>query len=179
MNIQRCQTDHILKPHSVATHSYYVVALAMLIGDEISSRFDFSMELLLRKAVLHDMEEAITGDIIYPVKHATPELNQVLVSALEELSSQVFERDFPHLKGYQILNETAKEGIEGAIVELADRLELLLYCWEEKNMGNELLNHVYLKARVLVSSSNLFKASELARKIYNQTGFSITGKAYV
>lgn len=64
-NIQRFQTHRIVKPKSVAEHSFRVAAIYTFLGGK-----DYLA------ALFHDIEESITGDIPGPVKPLLQGLQQ-------------------------------------------------------------------------------------------------------
>ena len=69
-DIVRCNTQRRIRDLDVAQHSFYTALLAMMVADELSAKgYELNKELVLKKALLHDIEETYTGDIIYPVRH--------------------------------------------------------------------------------------------------------------
>ena len=62
--VPRWSIVDMAKDQSVAEHSYNVTILSMAIG-EIAKRYGLSFDYgaLLEEALLHDMDEALTGDI--------------------------------------------------------------------------------------------------------------------
>ena len=58
------------RPESVADHSYAVALICMLEGD----RRGYDVEKMLKLAILHDIEEAITGDLTPEDKRAKGKL---------------------------------------------------------------------------------------------------------
>jgi len=91
-NIKRFQTHRMMQSKSVAEHSFRVAAIyAYLGGTEVLS------------AMLHDLEEAETGDLPSPVKK--------------------------HLKGleyFESLRPTFTDDREKRLAKLADKLDLVL-----------------------------------------------------
>ena len=58
-NTRHCTTSN-RRPESVAEHSWRVSLLAMLLEDEIK---DADFNKIIRMCIIHDLGEAITGDI--------------------------------------------------------------------------------------------------------------------
>ena len=175
MNIQRCPTSRKLRPEDVAQHSYYVALLAMLIADELNA-FDenYNIGLVLQKALLHDMEETITGDIIWPVKHHSPALEEELDKVTDSLVYKEFEKfRNSNLDAYKLLMFSAKQGREGQVVALADNLELVLYCFEELSLSNRQIADVYEQAFSNTVACELYKSSPLAQKILYETRYQL------
>lgn len=166
-HVERCNTLPRVISQDVAQHSYYVALLAMAIGDEYNlyatnhnlefHPLDFDnllpevkMEIVLRKALLHDTEEAIVSDIPWNVKHSSEEVHQVIQEAIEAKIREFYEGSNT-CKDYMKLGIHCKDGLEGELVNIADMLELALYCWEECNqLGNKALVGLRDKAFRLV-----------------------------
>lgn len=132
-NVKRCGTMNLVSRESIAEHSYYVSVLALDIAKRLESqdkkvKIDYGK--LLQKAMFHDIEEGIIGDIPHPFKHSSELINKVI----EGHKNLVVRRFFP--KWVALWNETAKDGLEGEIVQMADFIELYMFCAEEKILGN-------------------------------------------
>ena len=134
MNVKRCGTFRTINSQSVAEHSYYVALLSFDIANYIESNYEedwkIDKSVLLLKALLHDVEEGITGDIPHPMKNTFPFLKE----GLDEGKRKILSEYFPSFaSGFAM---EAKKGKEGEIVEIADYVELYHYCVEEKLSGN-------------------------------------------
>ena len=180
-HIKRCNTFPVVNSIDVAQHSYYVTMLAMAISDEYNTwvdefnlefhplDFDNTYELVntekvLRKALLHDTEEAITSDIPWNIKHMNDEINFALTKAIDERIDEAY-RNTVTMELYHQIGKTCKDELEGQIVSVADTLELAIYCWEEIAMGNHYLKPMLDKCLGLIDnytiSSVLKKSSPL------------------
>jgi 5'-deoxynucleotidase YfbR-like HD superfamily hydrolase len=131
-----------IQDESVAEHSFHVVLYAMILADLEEKIFKNKVdkEKVLKTALLHDLEECRTGDIIYDFKHT----NEKLAREIKQISRQFFEDLMQNLpekisKEYIFLWQTAKDKrkIEGKIVEAADKLEGLIYALNEFSLGNK------------------------------------------
>jgi 5'-deoxynucleotidase YfbR-like HD superfamily hydrolase len=123
----------------VAQHSYYTAMYAMILADlEKEKGRSVDSERLLRMALLHDAEEARTGDIHHPFKHQD-------VSFAEGLDDRALEW-FEKLMG-SLPPELAQEYIrlrrssrvpstEASILKASDKIEALLWAYEEYLLGN-------------------------------------------
>lgn len=124
----------------VAQHSYYTALYAMVLADlerKLGTAVD--VERLMRMAVLHDAEEARTGDVHHPFKHQD-------TAFAEALDNRAFEW-FRNLLG-GLPQDIAEEYIglrkavsdvtstEGSILKAADKIEALLWAYEEYLLGN-------------------------------------------
>lgn len=166
-HIHRCNNFLKINGEDVAQHSFYVTIIAMAIADEMKYERGMlvSVEDVMRKALLHDVEEAITGDIPHNVKHGVDQsTKESLEAACEQIAdsyylngtSQVFQR-------YSALCKSSKKGLEGQIVDLADMLELAVYCYEEVCMGNRYFQKLFDKAIVLSKNKDMYHVCQYAQ----------------
>ena len=124
----------------VAQHSYYTTLYAMVLADlERKLGTTIDIERLMRMAVLHDTEEARTGDVHHPFKHQDP-------AFAEALDNRAFEW-FGNLLGglpqdiaeeYVGLRKAVRDAssTEATILKAADKIEALLWAYEECLLGN-------------------------------------------
>ncbi len=124
----------------VAQHSFFTALYAMVLADlERKRGTKVDMERLLRMALLHDAEEARTGDIHHPFKHQD-------VPFAETLDNRALEW-FENLMGglpeglshqYIQLRRASKEtsAVEANILKASDKIEALLWAYEEYLLGN-------------------------------------------
>lgn len=164
-HLKRCNNFPTILPEDVAQHSWFTAVLAMTIADQHNAWIDqhdfqetetkfynrkVSVEEVLRKAILHDTSECITGDIPYNVKHLNEEAHKAIETAVNQKMDE-FYKDCSHiLKDYQNWEATCKEGVSGYIVNIADMLELAIYCAEEVYAGNIYMATLCTKAVKLV-----------------------------
>lgn len=113
LNFERCN-----RYQSVAEHSFYVALLALEIAEIVGFKDRLSV---LEAALLHDIPEAVTGDIPFLVRRA---LDPVALANLDALAEKEIGVDL----GCQ------REVLE--IVSYADALEFALYLKEERESGN-------------------------------------------
>jgi 5'-deoxynucleotidase YfbR-like HD superfamily hydrolase len=145
----RYSTCQRLHSENVAEHSYYVALYSMLIADwaiitnrEAGSKVDHAE--VVRYALLHDLEEAITGDIPRSFKYSLPEMAEIYHSGAEMAMTQICHELYPQgHSSYTMCEEYIndwrqakdEETMEGCIVRFADYLAVLSY------MVNELTNN--------------------------------------
>jgi 5'-deoxynucleotidase YfbR-like HD superfamily hydrolase len=140
---QRWQSSRVGQRETTAEHSWFVCFYSMVVADWLmASRSDLRIPnhaKLFRRAVLHDMEEARTGDINRRVKHGSPELLKALTGVGERAVREILE---PALgagvaQGYALEWRDAKDNtMEGRIVKFADFLAALAYICEEIKSSN-------------------------------------------
>ncbi len=124
----------------VAQHSYFTAVYAMILADlERGKGTKVDVEKLLRMALLHDAEEARTGDIHHPFKHQDAPFAETLDNrALEWFENLMggLPEDLAH--DYIRLRRASREisANEASILKAADKIEALLWAYEEYLLGN-------------------------------------------
>jgi 5'-deoxynucleotidase YfbR-like HD superfamily hydrolase len=119
--------------HSWAV-SYYCVIIDALM-EEIGLQHLYSPAVLFKKAILHDFDEAQTGDMPRPFKHSTPELRAAVKAASDKLVRN-WASKLPRGSCLMASCLCPKDGPEGAIVELADDIAVVWYTITSYRMGN-------------------------------------------
>jgi 5'-deoxynucleotidase YfbR-like HD superfamily hydrolase len=123
----------------VAQHSYYTAVYAMILADlERGKGTKVDVEKLMRMALLHDAEEARTGDIHHPFKHQ----DAPFAEALDNRALEWFENLMGGLPenlahDYIRLRRASREtSNEASILKASDKIEALLWAYEEYLLGN-------------------------------------------
>jgi 5'-deoxynucleotidase YfbR-like HD superfamily hydrolase len=124
----------------VAQHSYFTALYAMVLADlEKEKGTKVDVERLLRMALLHDAEEARTGDIHHPFKHQDAAFAEKLDNHALEWFENLMGSLPPSLAHEYIrLRRASRETslTEVNIVKAADKIEALLWAYEEYLLGN-------------------------------------------
>jgi 5'-deoxynucleotidase YfbR-like HD superfamily hydrolase len=85
---------------------------------------------LMMRAVVHDMDEIITGDIVRPTKYASPEILVLLKKLEEESIGKVIERfDLP-VRWEEDWRQAKKDKV-GMLLKVADSLAVVMTCYRE------------------------------------------------
>ena len=162
----RFSTSRVQHPESVAEHSYYVCLYSLLIADwyndavnswESQHDSEESLDMvcvatLLRRAVIHDLEESRSGDFPRPFKHSDSDLKGILEQASHHAIEQVAEallgklsvsNRFPK-QLVKVWDNAKDDSLEGRILEFADFLSVLSFMYEELGAGGNrsISNHV-------------------------------------
>ncbi len=144
-HIIRFGNCHKVHRESVAEHSVFTVYYSMMIARWLEGRKPqdrvLSMDTLLQRAILHDMEEARSGDFPRPFKYSTPEIKAALdkasVFAFDQCMKATVSGDANDLDALRNHWERAKdESVEGRIVAFADYLSVVAYLWLEVRGSN-------------------------------------------
>ncbi|WP_262316659.1 HD domain-containing protein [Lacticaseibacillus parakribbianus] len=126
--------------HSVAAHSFKVAEIAQLLGDiEENAGNTVNWQRLYEKALNHDYTERFIGDIKTPVKYATPALRAMLADVEESLTENFIQNEIPaeFQEAYRRrLSEGKDNTLEGEILSIADKVDLLYESFGEIEKGN-------------------------------------------
>ena len=126
--------------HSVAAHSFRVAEVAQLLGDlESLKGSKVNWRVLYEKSLNHDYTERFIGDIKTPVKYASHELRKMLATVESSMTENFIEREIPeNLRGTfrRRLSEGKDDSLEGKILSVADKLDLLYESFGEIKKGN-------------------------------------------
>ncbi len=131
-HVRRCSSFPIIHETSVAEHSYHVALMCIFVAEEIKEGTGYEVDTskLLKKALLHDVEEIITSDIPHPVK-------KYIRSGLRDfISSSTEFEECPNWLYNEIMNGHEDDSLESKIVKACDMAELVLYCLDEMKSGN-------------------------------------------
>lgn len=127
-----------IRTENVAEHSFWVTLISMELG-RIRGLGDAEMGQLLSAALVHDMAEAITGDLPAPVKRSRS-WEDVERASIQEL-------------------EACMPGIPDALVrlvKLADLISAAMYATMEVDMGNTMFKRIRdelcTKVRIIAES---------------------------
>ena len=139
-NIGRWANEFLHQRPSVAEHSFFVSQLAQLLGvieEQHGTVIDWKK--LYRKAINHDIPEALVGDVISTTKNINKDVKQALdlvekTLVEDELLNNV---DEPFKKIYrEIIFDGKDDTIEGIILTCADNLDALMECIQEIKLSN-------------------------------------------
>jgi len=140
-NISRINTE------TVAEHSYFVAFYTMLLADKV---YGINTELALKLALVHDIEETISGDLPHNVKEKYPEF----LLNLEEMNDSIVKDIFSSNGEYLDLWREVRglETKEARLVHLCDIISVILYTKNEIEMGNTHMIHICEKTRELLNT---------------------------
>ncbi|MDN6116609.1 MAG: HD domain-containing protein [Lacticaseibacillus paracasei] len=126
--------------HSVAAHSFKVAEIAQMLGDvEELAGNKVNWQMLYDKSLNHDYTERFIGDIKTPVKYATPTLRHMLADVEATMTENFIKNEIP--RDFQDryrrrLSEGKDETLEGQILSVADKIDLLYEGFGEIEKGN-------------------------------------------
>ncbi|WP_144510697.1 YfbR-like 5'-deoxynucleotidase [Bacillus sp. FJAT-22090] len=138
--IIRCPGRFKFEEHNVAAHSWKVSQYAMFFATiEENNGATINWKSLYEKTINHDFAEIFIGDIKTPVKHASPELKQMLSHVEEKMMEKFIVDEIPS-EFQPVFFDRMKEGkdetIEGRLLELADKMDQVYEAFAELQRGN-------------------------------------------
>jgi len=130
-----------LYQESVSQHTFWVVLHSVLLHRTISkntNKQDDSIEtFILRKALIHDIGECVTGDVVRTFKYANPDLKK----AVDDTEDMMVEKYLPSIIKELISDSVPKNGEDAkyvdTIVKAGDFISLFNYMRREFNRGNQ------------------------------------------
>jgi len=140
MTVERFSVYKCHFREDVAQHSYLTALYAMIMADlERCNGTSVDVERLLRMAILHDAEESRTGDIHHPFKHQDPAFMKTIDDRALQWFSDLMSGLPKALAHTYIEIRRAEQGqtTEAILVKTADKLEALLWAYEEYLLGNK------------------------------------------
>lgn len=126
--------------HTVAAHSFRVASIAQVLGDiEELNGETIDWKSLYEKSLNHDYTERFIGDIKTPVKYANKELRGMLQTVEEKMTDEFINLEIPE-EFQAIFRRRLADGkdntLEGEILAVADKIDLLYESFEEIVKGN-------------------------------------------
>ncbi|MBP6562014.1 MAG: HD domain-containing protein [Neisseriaceae bacterium] len=126
--------------HNVAAHSWKVSQYAMFFGTlEEMNGAEIDWKAVYEKTINHDFAEVFIGDIKTPVKHASPELKQMISHVEEKMMEKFIVDEIPaEFQGvfFHRMKEGKDDTMEGRLLELADKLDQFYESFAELKRGN-------------------------------------------
>jgi 5'-deoxynucleotidase YfbR-like HD superfamily hydrolase len=146
-------------PESVAEHSFYVAYITLILCSLLDKRrVKIDRQKALAMSLIHDAEEAFSGDILNPFKHFNEKVYRAIRDVNREMVGEIFTQLPPDLKKEIISlwnSENAGQSTEAQIVKVADKLQLLSKCFEEITAGNSYFEEIYKEQLSLLKKLNL------------------------
>jgi 5'-deoxynucleotidase YfbR-like HD superfamily hydrolase len=174
--IERCSNTSHIQNYDVAQHSFFISLYTKLFADLENDRLkknpdNKTIDTLkaIEMALMHDLEECLTGDLLYPFKHGVDlakEERKQLSTAINHVISTHVEKELFHelpiliQKSYiKLWNQSKTDGLEGLLVEAMDKFEILIFALEEMDMGNMQMKPIYITAmKILLNKFNVFES---------------------
>lgn len=135
--VQRWSVVRTFNPDSVSNHSFFVTFYALQIARLID--WDGPYADLTFAALMHDVEETFTGDLVSPVKRQI-----VDPGALSNFIDEQMKERLP-LLGAQLsaIYESGDSVAIECIIKVADKVDACIHLIIEQRMGNTVLAPLY------------------------------------
>jgi len=147
-NIGRWSQAHCNRRESVLEHTAFVSMFAL----HLTTYIDCDTEEVLRRAIIHDVDETITGDIVTTTKYnnsaLTEELMNLEVKAAAEISELYFNSEL--LFSWRNAKD---DSIEGDIIKVSDAAGVVYKIWQEVRSGN--IEFLKYKDNIIFSLENI------------------------
>lgn len=118
---------------TVAAHSFRVVFIALIIGELIKNKYEINFEKLLKCAVLHEIPETYITDLaLKPAQYIGFDIKKnAEISAFKDIFKD-FKFGAEYLNNWLEFENSLT--IEGKIVRIADKMDMMIQAYEyEKN----------------------------------------------
>ena len=114
----------------------------------------YNDSLVIRKALIHDLEESETGDILYPLHHMNKEFKEKLDKVRDLCVENIVFEELPDLKDsyIRLWKRSKDKSREGHLVAMMDKFEILMFSLKELSMGNESFRNIYENAKNILKS---------------------------
>lgn len=162
--VERWNNKPNLFTETVAAHSFLVTALSWGLAASAQLRDErLDLEEILKRALAHDLHEAITGDILSPTKQAA----QLMKKAVEQLERQAGQDLIAWLpppiqeQFAPYVIDPMDDSPEGRLVKTADLFAAFLKAWLEVQMGNQFHRGNLARIRRLLSGSPIIDVQDL------------------
>lgn len=140
-HISRYSGVKLVEPEMLDTHLINVMMLGSMLIDELNESHHESLSegVFLEKALHHDADEALTGDVTRTLKYHNEAVHKELQNVADEVASSMYSKYFNNPNYYYYLWDNAKHGKEGGILKIVDMLDVAIKALREV----ELLNNMY------------------------------------
>lgn len=132
--VNRYSDTKLILPESLLEHTGYVAIICLYIAQDLNEKIDYRD--LMSKALFHDIEETISGDVIRPTKYGSMSLIKAFKDYGEACAIKALEI-FPDSSLSRFYWDFSKTGKEGIIVSVADKLAVVYKMEQELSFGNE------------------------------------------
>jgi len=129
--VKRWNGSYNLVPDNDATHSFRVASLALFNGLLEIERFgnkNIDLYKLLAKATLHDLPEALSGDVVSNFKHNNPDIKLAFEQYEKETAQFMINKlpSFFHEDMTEFIVHSKSADANGELVDISDKLDALI-----------------------------------------------------
>lgn len=156
----RYSAQPVISRENVAEHSFWTAMIGVTICLQLDPMDTDMPARVALKALLHDIEECMTGDLVRDMKYASDELRDAIKKVEQDFLRNLLDPlDDVGKSMYEIWENSKDQTYSGQIVALADALSVISYCTKEWELGNSNLMEIRDACTRLIV--NKFYASSL------------------
>lgn len=131
--VQRFSLLKLVHKENVLEHTGMVAIFALTITKQVNKNLpeekQISIASVLQKAIVHDWDEVVTGDVVRPTKYFSANMRQEFKCLEKDGIARIAEDlDTPWLPN---MHAHSKDNLEGYIVAFADLMAAVHRVWEE------------------------------------------------
>lgn len=170
--VSRYSRDRLICPENDLEHTGWVVMWSYFFATEIQNRFneDIDFAKLMCGAAVHDIDEALTGDIPRPTKYYNKKIHKA-IKGLENKSVKTIQKFMSHTDDNRNIftdweNAKGPNSLEQKIVKIADFMSVVYKVWlEVVLLGNKSFIIVAEEVKDVIVKSNEDETTEIGRYI--------------
>lgn len=162
--IKRYNNRHFISAENVLEHTGSVGLISLVLSNYFNTiGIKNSTEMVLKMALIHDLPETLSGDIVHPAKYHYGKLSDNLRNSIEMIEDYSMENMISMIDSKKIGNEIGNNlmfyyktykkrvSIESKIVKLADMYSVILYAKKEISIGNNSMVEEIANAKKVIS----------------------------
>lgn len=166
---------------NVAEHSFYVALYSLMLWHETDGIAELG--IVLSRALMHDIEESVTGDMLRAVKYSSKEMKKSMDDAGSRLLRTLLQHmmanagdsreDYANAHMHESWAFAKNDTNEGAIVATADLLCVVSYAHIESQFGNRHARRIRmevadnlnkLKEKLSTDRTEYVRASDIVKR---------------
>lgn len=156
--IKRYNTMFSNLNETVAAHSFNVAIITLKLHELYKSDYKLNLNKMLKMALIHDVGELETGDIVYSTKKNHPEVKKILDEIEQEYILKLLGKNYKStIKEFE-----ERKTSEAILVKIADIISSHIYGLQEVKSGNKEFKIVVKRSKA--SLNKLYKQLKDARK---------------
>lgn len=136
-------------PDNDATHSFRAAAMGLFLALYEKEKYgiELNIQRLIGKILFHDLPEAISGDVLGPIKHQSEETKRAFEEYESSVAIDMVNWVPEYLKRYleEYLIDPKDETPEGIRVDIVDKMDALLKCLLEMKRNSKEYENSYRK----------------------------------
>jgi len=133
--ITRYSQAHNNTRESVLEHTGFVA----IFGAAICARIDRDPSEVLKRAIVHDIDEIVTGDIPTTTKYANPEVTTALQAVEAQGADEAINKLFTTPNYMKAWVDAKDDSLNGWIIRIADTAAVIFKMRQEAALGNKTL----------------------------------------